>query len=66
MTGMPARNNETLPRQQDEAPETQDPRRAARDELRNFASDRSRDDGNYDAVGEWMDYPAINTEGSER
>jgi len=63
---MPAKINESLSRQQDEAPETRDPRRPARDELRNSASNRSRDDGNYDEVGEWMDYPAINTEGSER
>jgi hypothetical protein len=66
MTGMPTRTNESPPRQQDEAPPAQDPRRTSRDEVRNFEPDRSRDDGNYDAVGEWMDYPDINTHGSER
>jgi hypothetical protein len=65
MTGMPAKTNESPTRQQDEAPATQDPRRATGDELRSFAPDPPREDANYD-IGEWMDYPSINTNGSER
>ena len=60
---MPDKTNESPPSQQVRAAEVA---RGPREEPRKFASDRSRDDGNYDAVGEWMDYPAINTQGSER
>lgn len=60
---MPDKTNERPPRQQDRADEVA---RGPRAEPRNFGPDRSPDDGNYDAVGEWMDYPDINTQGSER
>lgn len=60
---MPDKMNESQPRQQDRADEVA---RGSQAEPRNFESDPSRDDGIYDAVGEWMDYPAINTQGSER
>ena len=60
---MPDKMTEGPPRQQDRADEVA---RAPRAEPRNFDSERPRDDGNYDALGEWMDYPAINTHGSER
>lgn len=60
---MPEKMNQGPPRQQDRADEVA---RGPRDEPRNFESDRPRDDGNDDAVGEWMDYPDINTQGSER
>ena len=62
---MPSRTNQTPPRQQDEAPPVQDAPRPAQDEVRSFATNRGRDDGNDD-IGEWMDYPDINTQGSER
>lgn len=60
---MPDKMHESPPRQQDRADEVA---RGPGAEPRNFESDRSRDDGNYDALGEWMDYPEINTQGSER
>ena len=60
---MPDKMNESSQRQQDRTDEVA---RGPREEPRNFASDRARDDGIYDALGEWMDYPDINTHGSER
>ena len=65
MTGMPTRTNQTPPRQQDEVPPAQEARRTRQDEVRSFATNRGRDDG-IDDIGEWMDYPDINTHGSER
>jgi hypothetical protein len=62
MTRMPDKTNESPPSQQVRAAEVA---KGPREEPRNFASDRSRDDGNDD-IGEWMDYPDINTHGSER
>jgi len=62
---MPSRTNQTPPRQQDEAPPVQGARRPAQDDVRSFATNRGLDDGNDD-IGEWMDYPDINTQGSER
>jgi hypothetical protein len=62
---MPPRTDESPPRQQDRADEVSG---GTRDELRNFEPDPPRKDGNYDIgdLGEWMDYPDINTHGSER
>jgi hypothetical protein len=65
MTGMPTRKDQIPPRQQDDAPPAQDARRPSRDEVRSFATNRALDDG-IDDIGEWMDYPDINTHGSER
>ena len=62
---MPSRTNQTPPRQQDEAPPVEDARRPAQEEVRSFTTYRGVDDGNED-IGEWMDYPHINTQGSER
>jgi hypothetical protein len=62
---MPSRTNQTPPRQQDEAPPVPDAPRPAQDEVRSFAVSRGGDDGNDD-IGEWMNYPDVNTEGSER
>jgi hypothetical protein len=62
MTDMPARSDESPPRQQDRADEVS---RGPRDEPRNFEQVPRRDDGNDD-IGEWMDFPNINTHGSER
>ena len=59
---MPDKMNESPPRQRDRADEVA---RRALEEPRNFDSNRLGDDANYD-VGEWMDYPDINTHGSER
>ena len=59
---MPEKMNESPPRQQDRADEVA---RAPHEEPRNFESDRLHADGNDD-IGEWMDYPDINTHGSER
>jgi hypothetical protein len=59
---MPAKTTESPPHQQDRADEVA---RGPRDEPRNFAPDPRREDENYD-VGEWMDFPDINTHGSER
>lgn len=60
---MPDKMNESPPRQQDRADEVA---RGPRAEPRNVELDRPGDDGIDDALGEWMDYPAINTHGSER
>jgi len=62
---MPARRDESPARQQDRADEVA---RGHREEPRNFESVRPRKDVNYDIaeLGEWMDYPDINTHGSER
>lgn len=59
---MPDKMNESPPRQQDRTDEVA---RGPREEPRNFASERLRDD-EKDDVGEWMEYPDINTHGSER
>jgi hypothetical protein len=62
MTDMPTRSDESPPRQQDRADEVF---RGTRDEVRNSERDPRRDVGNDD-IGEWMDFPDINTDGSER
>ena len=59
---MPARSDESPPRQQDRADEVS---RRPRDEVRNFEPAPRRDVANDD-IGEWMDFPDINTHGSER
>jgi hypothetical protein len=65
MTDMPARTDQSPPRQQDEAREPRDAGRRQQDEARNFEPVVRRSDGNDD-IGEWMDFPDINTHGSER
>ena len=62
---MPTRRDQSPPRQQDRADEDS---RGPHDEPRNFEPVRPRKDQNYDIaeIGEWMDYPDINTHGSER
>ena len=62
---MPAKRDESPLGQQDRADEVS---RRPRDEVRNSEPAPRRKDGNYDIedLGEWMDYPDINTHGSER
>ena len=59
---MPPRTDESPPGQQDRAAEVS---RDPRNEVRNSEPERPREDEHYD-IGEWMDYPDINTHGSER
>ena len=63
---MPARTDESPPRQQDEALEAYDAGRPPLDEVRSFVAKAAERDAAYDTGLNRSDDPDINTHGSDR
>ena len=63
---MPARTDESPPRQQDEALKAQDAGRPPLDEVRSVVAPAADRDAVYDTGLNRSDDPGINTHGSER